>query len=52
MISGVKQKNPKAIISVDTYKAGVARAAVKAGAEIVNDVSGFLWDPQMTEDAG
>jgi dihydropteroate synthase len=47
VISGVKQKNPKAIVSVDTYKAAVARAAVKAGAEIVNDVSGFLWDPQM-----
>ena len=47
VISAVKQKNPEAIISVDTYKAGVARAAVKAGAEIVNDVSGFLWDPQM-----
>jgi dihydropteroate synthase len=47
VISGVKQKNPKAMISVDTYKSGVARAAVKAGAEIVNDVSGFLWDPQM-----
>ena len=47
VISAVKQKNPEAVISVDTYKAGVARAAVKAGAEIVNDVSGFLWDPQM-----
>src|ERR1700690_3016030 len=47
VISGVKQKNPQATVSVDTYKAGVARAAVKAGAEIVNDVSGFLWDPQM-----
>jgi dihydropteroate synthase len=47
VITGVKQTNPKAIVSVDTYKATVARAAVKAGAEIVNDVSGFLWDPQM-----
>jgi dihydropteroate synthase len=47
VISALKQKNPKTIISVDTYKSGVARAAVKAGAEIVNDVSGFLWDPQM-----
>ncbi|MGC2184671.1 MAG: dihydropteroate synthase [Terriglobales bacterium] len=47
VISGVKKKNPQAIISVDTYKAAVARAAVKAGAEIVNDVSGFLWDAQM-----
>ena len=47
VISAIKQKKPQAIVSVDTYKAGVARAAVKAGAEIVNDVSGFLWDPQM-----
>ena len=47
VISAVKQKRADAVISVDTYKAGVARAAVKAGAEIVNDVSGFLWDPQM-----
>jgi dihydropteroate synthase len=47
VISSVKQKNPQAIVSVDTYKAGVARAAVKAGAEIINDVSGFLWDPLM-----
>ncbi len=47
VISALKQKSPKAILSVDTYKAGVARAAVKAGVEIVNDVSGFLWDPQM-----
>ncbi len=47
VISGVKKKNPQAIISIDTYKAAVARAAVRAGAEIVNDVSGFLWDAQM-----
>jgi len=32
---------------VDTYKAAVARAAVEAGAEIVNDVSGFRWDREM-----
>jgi dihydropteroate synthase len=47
VITAAKQKQPKAVISVDTYKAGVARAAVKAGAEIVNDVSGFLWDAHM-----
>jgi dihydropteroate synthase len=47
VISAVKLKSPKTTVSVDTYKASVARAAVKAGAEIVNDVSGFLWDPQM-----
>ncbi len=36
-----------AVVSVDTYKAATARAALAAGAEIVNDVSGFLWDPAM-----
>lgn len=34
-------------ISVDTYKAAVARAAVNAGAEIVNDISGLQFDPTM-----
>ncbi len=37
-----------AIVSVDTYKPAVARAAVAAGASIVNDVSG-LRDPQLAE---
>lgn len=47
VISLLKQKQPKAVISVDTYRSNVARAAVKAGAEIVNDVSGFRWDAEM-----
>ena len=49
VITAVKEKHPKAIISVDTYKAGVARRAVEVGAEIVNDVSGFQWDARMTK---
>jgi dihydropteroate synthase len=49
VISALKQKRPDAVTSVDTYKAIVARAAVEAGAEIVNDVSGFRWDPQMAK---
>ena len=49
VISALKQKRPDAVISVDTYKAKVARAAVEAGAEIVNDVSGFRWDPLMAK---
>jgi dihydropteroate synthase len=47
VITELKKRRPDAIISIDTYKASVARAALKAGAEIVNDVSGFRWDPQM-----
>ena len=49
VISAVKKKRPDALISVDTYKAAVARAAVQTGAEIVNDVSGFCWDPEMVK---
>jgi dihydropteroate synthase len=47
VLQGVLQARPGTIISVDTYKSGVARAAVEAGAEIVNDVSGFQWDSEM-----
>ena len=47
VIKAVKKKHPAAVVSVDTYKAEVAQAAVTAGAEIVNDVSGFRWDPLM-----
>jgi dihydropteroate synthase len=35
------------LVSVDTTKAAVARAALSAGALIVNDVSGLLFDPEM-----
>ena len=47
VIQRIKQERPKTVISIDTYKANVARAAVEAGAEIVNDVSAFRWDPKM-----
>src|SRR5271169_5166691 len=49
VIAELKKKHSAAVLSVDTYKAMVARAAVGAGAEIVNDVSGFRWDAQMAK---
>jgi dihydropteroate synthase len=36
-------------ISIDTTKAEVARQALEAGAEIVNDISGLTFDPDMLE---
>lgn len=36
-------------ISIDTYKAEVARRALEAGADIVNDISGLRFDPKMAE---
>lgn len=47
VIEGVLAARPDAIVSVDTYKAATARAALEAGAEIVNDVSGFTWDEDI-----
>ena len=38
-----------AVISVDTMRASVATAALAAGAQLVNDVSGGLADPEMLE---
>ena len=47
VIEDLLRRRPEVVISVDTYKAEVARTAVNAGAEIVNDVSGLRWDAQM-----
>lgn len=37
------------VISVDTYKASVARRALEAGADMINDISAFRLDPEMPE---
>ncbi len=47
VLEGILKARPNAVLSVDTYKAATACAALAAGAEIVNDVSGFCWDPEM-----
>ncbi len=39
----------EAAISIDTYKARVAEAALEAGANMVNDISGLRFDPEMAE---
>ena len=47
VIDGLKRRQPAAILSIDTYKAKVAREAAQHGAEIVNDISGLAWDAEM-----
>jgi dihydropteroate synthase len=47
-IESILKEKPNAILSVDTFHASTARRAIEAGAEIVNDVSGHLWDPDMS----
>jgi dihydropteroate synthase len=47
VIKAILRARPDAIVSVDTYNASTAEAALNAGVEIVNDVSGLIWDPDM-----
>jgi dihydropteroate synthase len=47
VIVEIKRERALTAVSIDTYKAKVARAAIEAGAEIVNDVSGLQWDAEM-----
>jgi dihydropteroate synthase len=48
VIEAILQQRPNTILSVDTFHADTARHAIEIGAEIVNDVSGHLWDPAMS----
>jgi dihydropteroate synthase len=47
-IAAILKARPTTILSIDTFHASTARHAIQAGAEIVNDVSGHLWDPAMS----
>ena len=48
VISNLRMKNPDGLISIDTRRPEVARAALDAGADLVNDVSG-LRDAEMIQ---
>jgi len=45
----IRDKLPDIPISIDTYKAATARACLGRGADIINDVWGFRYDPDMAE---
>ena len=47
VVRGIAAARPDATISIDTTKTVVARAAIEAGAHIVNDVSGLRFDPAI-----
>jgi dihydropteroate synthase len=51
-LEGILKVAPRALVSVDTYKAATARAAIAAGAEIINDISGLMWDEKMAAVCG
>ena len=47
IIQAVKKNYPDCVVSIDTFRSDVAREAVHAGAQMVNDVSGGKLDPSM-----
>ncbi len=48
-IGSIHREFPEALISIDTYRSEVAKAAVEAGAGMVNDIGAGLLDPAMLE---
>ena len=49
VIEAIARRFPEAVLSVDTYKPAVARAALEAGAGLVNDVTGLRLYPEMAD---
>lgn len=48
-IHSIKKEFPNAIISIDTFRSKVAKEAIQAGADLINDVSGGNLDSKMFE---
>jgi dihydropteroate synthase len=49
VIREIRSEFPSVVISVDTYKAETARQAIRAGADIVNDITALRGDPKMVD---
>jgi len=49
VINGILKGRPDAVVSIDTRRRPVAETAIKAGAQIINDVTGFRDDPSMID---
>lgn len=49
VIEGIRKKNKDILISVDTYRSRTAEEAIKAGADIINDISAMTFDENMAD---
>ena len=49
VIEALRKAYPEAVLSIDTYRASTARAAIKAGADIINDISAMEADAEMLD---
>ncbi|WP_195853527.1 dihydropteroate synthase [Aerococcus tenax] len=48
-VSMIREKYPNILLSIDTYRATTAEAAILAGADIINDISGLTFDERMAD---
>ena len=48
----IRGQFPESVLSIDTYRASVAETAVEAGADMINDISGGTFDPDMIPTIG
>jgi len=48
-LKALRKEFPDVVISVDTYKSAIAEAALELGADIINDISGLSFDPDMAK---
>lgn len=49
VIKGIREKNKDILISIDTYRSQTAEEAIKAGADIINDISAMTFDENMAD---
>ena len=49
VIQEIRNNNEDVFISIDTYKSEIAKAAIEVGADMVNDISGLSFDPEMID---
>jgi dihydropteroate synthase len=47
VLKALRKEHPEVIISIDTYRAEIARIAAGEGADMINDISGGTFDPNM-----
>ena len=52
MINAILKRFPDALLSIDTFRSGIAKAAVEMGAAIINDISAGQLDPEMIPTVG
>lgn len=47
VVEALKSDSPEIVLSIDTRKAAIAREALQAGADLINDISALQHDPEM-----